>query len=73
MSKCQNLANFRYTWPGKDEATICIEHACSLMNIATAMGVHLQLIGISYRSSDPFPTEWPRCQQEGAALSAQEE
>ena len=41
---CENPALFRFTWPGKDEACICTEHAGQLQNVAQAMGMHLQLI-----------------------------
>jgi len=64
MSKCGKHASLRFTWPGKDESTICVEHGIQLQRIAEAIGLHLQLIPISYRASDPIPTEFPTCQQE---------
>lgn len=45
MSKqCENEAALRYTWPGREESFICIEHAPRLMAIADAMGLPLQVI-----------------------------
>ena len=59
---CEAPANFRYTWPGKDEALICMEHAEKLKSIANAMGVHLQLIPFtSHDITDAL--NWPNCQQ----------
>jgi hypothetical protein len=45
---CQEYALFRYTWPGKSEAFICLTHALKLVNVAEAMGLTLQLIPLSY-------------------------
>lgn len=44
QDKCGNDATFRFTWPGKDEAGICGEHAPKLLNIADAIGLYVQLI-----------------------------
>jgi hypothetical protein len=44
---CQEPALFRYTWPGRDESYVCLTHAQGLINIAQAMGFHLQLIILS--------------------------
>lgn len=41
---CNNLANFRYTWPGQNESFVCAEHAARLKDVAAAMGMPLQLI-----------------------------
>jgi hypothetical protein len=41
---CPNHAVLRYTWPGRDESWICIEHAPQLAGVARAMGLHLQMI-----------------------------
>ena len=41
---CENNAAFRFTWPGRDESHICIEHAAWLRRVADALGMHLQLI-----------------------------
>jgi len=41
---CDEPASFRYTWPGQDEAGICLQHAEQLSAISEAMGLHVQLI-----------------------------
>lgn len=41
--KCPNRANYRFTWPGKDESFICNGHVDKLKNVANAMGMHLQI------------------------------
>lgn len=43
---CNEPAAFRYTWPGRDEATICSVHSEKLRAIAEAMGFPLQLIPV---------------------------
>ena len=47
MAKCKNQAVFRFTWPGRDESFICIEHAPKLKGVADAMGFYIQLIPLS--------------------------
>ena len=42
--KCGLPGTYRYTWPGKNEAFACTEHALQLTTVAQAMGMHLQLI-----------------------------
>jgi len=44
MPKCQNVARYRFTWPGRDESFICDEHVEKLIAVAQAMGFHLQII-----------------------------
>ena len=44
---CNNLARYRFTWPGKDEAVICKEHVGKLKAVANALGLHLQIIHLS--------------------------
>ena len=44
---CDEPAAFRFTWPGQDEAGICIDHVDKLQNIARAMGLHLQVIPLT--------------------------
>jgi hypothetical protein len=61
--RCGEHAAFRYTWPGKDEAHICIDCATRLMTVANAIGLHLQLIPLAYSVSAPMPTEFPTCEQ----------
>lgn len=51
---CQNLANFRYTWPGSNESYICAEHAMKLKEVANAMGMPLQLIVLSEEHMGPI-------------------
>lgn len=52
MKKCQqkpncgNDASFRFTWPGRDESFICLEHSIKLAHVASAMGLRLQIIPI---------------------------
>lgn len=43
---CSNPAAYRYTWPGRDEQTICKEHSEKLRAVSAAMGLHLQLIEV---------------------------
>ena len=43
QSTCDKPGLFRFTWPGEDEAVICIEHAPTLQAVAAGMGIHLQL------------------------------
>lgn len=44
---CEKPAAFRYTWPGQDEAGICLIHAEQLSAVAAAMGLYVQLIPLS--------------------------
>ena len=61
--RCGELAAFRYTWPGKDEAHVCVDHAQQLMGVARAIGLPLQLIPLSYGANEPVPSEFPTCGQ----------
>ena len=45
--ECDMTPNFRYTWPGKDEAYICMSCAMKLNNVAQAMGLHQQFIQLT--------------------------
>ena len=47
QKNCDEPAAFRFTWPGQDEAGICIDHVDKLQNIARAMGLHLQVIPLT--------------------------
>jgi hypothetical protein len=58
---CENPAAFRYTWPGRDEATICATHALSLCRVAEVMGFHLQVIPLTIEELLKRP--WPKCTQ----------
>ena len=42
--RCGKDGVLRYTWPGKDEAFVCLEHADKLRAVANAIGLYLQLI-----------------------------
>lgn len=42
--QCPCVATHRYTWPGRDEAFVCKEHADMVRTVAAAMGLTLQLI-----------------------------
>ena len=42
--QCKEKAVIRYTWPGKDEAVACIEHANGISALAKAMRLYLQMI-----------------------------
>jgi len=42
--QCHLDANYRYTWPGKDESFICEVCSKRLLNIANAIGLYIQLI-----------------------------
>lgn len=64
MKDCGQHAAFRFTWPGKDEAFTCVDHAMQLAGVANAIGLHLQLIPLSYNVSDPLPEEFPTCKQQ---------
>lgn len=44
---CPDPPALRFTWPGQDEAAICVVHAIQLNLIADAMGLHLQLIPLT--------------------------
>lgn len=44
MTKCDQFPMYRYTWPGRDEAFICLEHAIQMQQVVQAMGHHLQMI-----------------------------
>jgi hypothetical protein len=59
--KCDKPAMFRYTWPGKDESFICLEHAPKIKVVANTIGLHLQLIPVDISNLDE------RCQQEVSA------
>ena len=41
---CSEPGFYRYTWPGRDESCVCETHAKGLVNVAHALGLHLQLI-----------------------------
>lgn len=61
---CGEHAAFRFTWPGREEAFTCVEHAGQLRGVAMAMGFPLQLIPLAYRAGDSMPSEFPTCKQQ---------
>lgn len=48
--KCKIPALFRYTWPGKDESVVCLEHSVEIRHIAEVIGMPLQMIQIDQRN-----------------------
>ena len=44
MSKYQNPAMYRYTWPGQPEKRVCFDHARVIEHVAKVMDFYLQLI-----------------------------
>jgi len=46
-----NEATHRFTWPGRSEAFICDRHVDQLQNVASAMGLTLQVIPLD----EPLP------------------
>lgn len=53
---CPEPAIARYTWPGRDEALACEQHARQLAWVAKGMGMHLQLIQLSEKDLLLSPT-----------------
>ena len=45
--KCKKDAKFRYTWPGRNEAVCCEEHAGQIQAVANAIGCYIQMILLS--------------------------
>ena len=43
---CNKPAVYRYTWPGRNEAFICEQHAQGIRVISNAMGFYVQLIEV---------------------------
>lgn len=48
MAKCEAFPMFRYTWPGQDEAMVCLEHAFRVAWVAEALGMYLQFIPLEF-------------------------
>lgn len=59
--QCNNVAHYRYTWPGKDESFVCFGHAGTLRAISESMGIYLQLVRIIANHDEPIIFQ--RCQQ----------
>lgn len=47
QTHCRDYAAYRYTWPGKYESFVCKAHAHSVVNVADAIGMALQLIELT--------------------------
>ena len=43
---CGEPALYWYTWPGRDQAGICLSHSSWLRSVADAIGMPLQLIPV---------------------------
>lgn len=43
---CELPGAFRFTWPGEDEAFICVYHQGTAETVAEAMGCHVQFISL---------------------------
>jgi hypothetical protein len=52
---CKEIATFRYTWPGRPESHICVEHAVKLKATADAIGLPIFL----YPAQDLGESETP--------------
>lgn len=65
QSGCDNPPAFRFTWPGRDEACICVIHALQMEAIKGAMGLYVQMIPLTpddyirndYRDTASLPKE----------------
>jgi len=44
---CDNLAKYRFIWPGKEEGLACEEHVGKLQGVADVMGLYLQIIPLT--------------------------
>ena len=49
---CDKPAEYRFTWPGQDEAGVCRDHKAKLEAVANAMGFHLQVMRVREASDD---------------------
>jgi len=43
QADCEQIATYRFTWPGSDEQKCCAACALKAKGIADAMGLHLQV------------------------------
>lgn len=62
ITTCPRKARYRFTWPGRDEAFICVEHVGQLRNVAEAIGLPLQVIPL-YEPEEMCP----QCEQKVAS------
>jgi hypothetical protein len=51
--RCTNRSAFRYTWPGRDESTVCQGCSHKLRNVAAAIGLALELLPYEEPVSTP--------------------
>jgi len=51
--QCPEPAQYRYTWPGRDEAVICAVCVGKLLQVAAAMGLSLQIIDLAKEVATP--------------------
>lgn len=49
---CSEPGVYRFTWPGRDEATICEQHIGHLCAVADAIGLYLQIRPVAEPSKD---------------------
>lgn len=59
---CDSPANFRFTWPGRDEAGICLPCAIKMQAVIGAMGLYVQMIPLTpedYLRAVPVPPPFP--------------
>jgi len=54
---CGELAVYRFTWPGQNEAGVCERHSKAVTNVANAMGCYIQLIPLDTQESDGLNPE----------------
>lgn len=50
--ECEEPGAYRFTWPGRNEDTICEDHVGHLRALAEVMGFHLQVIPLAAREED---------------------
>jgi len=44
---CDSPAAFRYTWPGRDEARVCLMCSARVSALASWLSLHLQFIPLT--------------------------
>jgi hypothetical protein len=57
---CFEAATHRFTWPGKDECYFCATHANAAQRVASAIGMHLQLIPLAPVTADKISEDATR-------------
>lgn len=62
---CDKFAAFRYTWPGRDESHICVNHAIRLARVADAIGLYVQFIPMIPVAE----IDHPKCKQKVTLLT----